>query len=480
MTSRQVPARWGWLRRSALLVPIPVVFVALLAVFAQTPTFAASSPGDWPSYRMGDGTGFNGSENLITPFTASRLKLHWTAKAASVVSAQAVVTNNMVYWGDWFGNERATSLTGGTVWSTNLGRTLNSPCAFDYLTQPGITSTATVTTVNGRSMLFVGGGDAQVYALDALTGAILWRTRLGASPQSFIWGSPAVYTVSAGATSVYIGLASYGDCPVVQGKFVQLDAVTGTIQHSFSVVPNGCIGGGVWGSPTFDTATGTVYITTGNSGSCSSAEPKAVAVVQLQASDLTQMSYWQVPPTQQVWDGDFGTSPTLFTATINGVPTAMVGVVNKNGIYYAFNRAKIAAGPVWQRTISAGGDDPSTGNATITPAAWDGQTLYVGSENTVINGVACSGSLRALDPATGAFLWQNCMSDGHVFGAVSAVRGLAVVGEGAWINMVSTSSGNTVYRFHNPSGQMFYTPATISHGVLYQASTDGTLFAIGL
>ena len=75
--------------------------------------------------------------------------------------------------------------------------------------------------------------------------------------------------------SVYIGVASFGDCPLVQGQLLQLNRVTGALQNTFNVVPNGCTGGGVWGSPTVDAAAGTIYFDTGNSGSCSSSEPLA-------------------------------------------------------------------------------------------------------------------------------------------------------------------------------------------------------------
>jgi outer membrane protein assembly factor BamB len=79
----------------------------------------------------------------------------------------------------------------------------------------------------------------------------------------FIWSSPTVYK-----GSVYIGLASFGDCPLVQGQFFQLDVTTGKIEHTFDVVPGGCLGGTVWGSPAIDEAKGTVYIGTSESDTC--------------------------------------------------------------------------------------------------------------------------------------------------------------------------------------------------------------------
>ena len=92
------------------------------------------------------------------------------------VFPQPIVSNGLVYWGSNDGNERATDTSGNPVWQTNLGRT--SPPACDNPTDYGISSTPTITTdvpVGGAtSVLYVGGGDSKLYALNAATGAVLW------------------------------------------------------------------------------------------------------------------------------------------------------------------------------------------------------------------------------------------------------------------------------------------------------------------
>ena len=93
----------------------------------------------------------------------------------------------MIYWGSWDGFEHATSLDGTQVWQRNLGQTVDTNC---IPSTAGVASTATVATVlvagRSTSVVFVGGGNATVYALNALTGAIIWRTELGSSPSHFI------------------------------------------------------------------------------------------------------------------------------------------------------------------------------------------------------------------------------------------------------------------------------------------------------
>jgi len=90
---------------------------------------------------------------------------------------------------------------------------------------------------------------------------------------------------------------------------------------------------------------------------------------------LAKLASWQVPLSQQVKDSDFGGSPTLFTATIGGTPTGMVGACNKNGTYYALQRGNLAAGPVWQMQVGAGA---SGGPQCDAAAIWDGTHLFIG------------------------------------------------------------------------------------------------------
>ena len=172
--------------------------------------------------------------------------------------SQPFVSNDVVYWGSFDGYERATDTSGHLVWQTFLGHT-DAPDCVNPSTR-GVVSTATITSDvqvgSATSVLYVGGGDSKMYALNAATGAVLWSHSVGSNPDYFVWSSPAVY-----GNSVYIGVASFGDCPLVQGQLLQLNRITGAVQHMFNLVPDGCIGGGVWGSPTIDAAAGTIYFT---------------------------------------------------------------------------------------------------------------------------------------------------------------------------------------------------------------------------
>lgn len=479
-------------RSKVSIILSTVALATLLGALVATGTFRvhssqAATPGSWPTYGFNNArTGFNASETIINPTSAPNLKLKWTATTSgcsgspggpTAISTQpvGVPSLQMIFWGSWDGCEHATNLNGQQVWATFIGQTSSPQCAFPSTLGVASTATVTIVTVGGKStpVLLVGGGDVNFYALNALTGAIIWKTQLGTATGSFLWSSPAVYQ-----GSVYEGLSSQLDCPLVQGQFFQMNAATGAIQNTFNVVPNGCTGGSIWGSPTLDQAVGTLYFATGNPGKCAQPEPSTVALVELSLSNLAFIGSWQVPKAQQIADSDFGDTPTLFQATIGGQLQSLVGVMNKNGQYYTFIRGSLSQGPVWQATISS----KPGGAPDVSPSAWDGSTLYVGGGDPTIGGTSCNGkgsSLQALNPANGAFLWQDCLQvNCCVWGSVTEVPGVVVAGAFNALKVVATATGKTLFTYFDTSSHgVFYGAASIWNGVLYIGDSNGNLYA---
>jgi polyvinyl alcohol dehydrogenase (cytochrome) len=209
--------------------------------------------------------------------------------------------------------------------------------------------------------------------------------------------------------------------------------------------------------------------------SCTSPPNYAPAIVKLSASTLSYISSWNVPSSaQSAGDADFGSTPTLFTATIAGVPRSLVGALNKDGIFYAWDRTNLAAGPVWQSTIANASGSP----LSIVSAVWDGSQLYVGGGHVTINGTACSGSIDALDPATGAFVWRNCVV-GQMTAALTMVPGVIVEGiaTGGKVNFVNTANGALLFTYS--SAGIVQGEATVSNGVVYVPLGNGNLIALG-
>lgn len=445
----------------------------------NTNTIAQALTDDWGTYLNNNGrSGYDGLE-VLKPTVASKLKLHWSYQEGSPISTQPIVVNGRIYWGSWDGYEHASDLKGKEVWRTNLGKTTHG--SYCQPSSVGVASTATLTSVSIEkktiSAVLVGGGDAHFYALDATSGKVLWKTALGTSSNQFIWSSPAVYE-----GSIYIGLASFADCPLVQGKFFQLDATTGAILHTFDVVPAGCIGGTIWGSAAIDEAEGVLYIGTSEHGPCKKPQPEpyVLALLEFRASDLQLLGTWQIPAPLQTDNGDFGSTPTLFQAMIGGVKQNMVGILNKNGTYYAFQRDALVKGPVWSATLAAPAECPQCGDGNVSPGAWDGTHLYVAAGPIPLGGEKCAASLRELDPATGVSIWEQCLKVGPVLGAVTATPGMLIVGEGAHLLVVASDTGHTLFDYTDTNqGAVFYGAASLSLGVIYIGSADGMLYAFG-
>lgn len=456
----------------AVALVVAAVTAVVLGVFSGSSTH--NQNGTWTTYMGSLGrTGFAADETSITARNAHSLAQRWLLPGKATISAQAILAGGLLYWGSWDGYEHASEpATGEVVWRTYLGQTRNKNCVPP---RAGVTSTAAFGAVDlgGRTtrLLFVGGGDGSVYALRAATGKVVWSRNFG-SPKDgfFIWSSPALYR-----GSVYVGVGSVGDCPLVRGSVLKLDAATGATQARFDTVPRGCTGATVWTSPTIDAGTNTVYVSTGNAGgACTNHEPLGESMLQLSAQSLALEGSWRVPKRQRSPDGDFSGTPTLFSARIDGKPTELVGAINKNGIYYAFRRGHVAQGPVWETARIASLPE------VIASSAWDGVHLYVAGEVTRIRGRACPDSIRAIDPATGKFAWERCVRGGDPTAALTAVPGVVFESAGSILYGLRSSDGARLFSFQDTSFNLFYAPATVAGGTVYVGNSDGKLFALSV
>jgi polyvinyl alcohol dehydrogenase (cytochrome) len=452
---------------SIIAGPVLIVVAAAALIFAMPPrdSTAAGPAGDWGTYLHDPSrTAANLDEAILSTSNAAQLHNIWSFATGDIVAASPTVAGNVVYVGSWDGYMYAiNAVTGQQIWrSPSLGLTNVPVCPMPM----GITSSATVQ--NG--VVYVGGGGSNWYALSATTGAILWSVFVGdnTSGGNYNWSSPLIYNGYA-----YIGAASNCDTPLVQGRLLRVDlAAPHNVVGTFKVVPDGTLGGGIWGSPSIDPATNTIFVTTGNHNAFdpAPAPPNTRAILAIDATTMMPNGAWQVPAGQAVNDGDWGTTPTLFAGNL-------VAATNKNGYVYAFDRANLSAGPVWQRQIAIGGDTPEAGDGSVSSAAFDGTRLHVAGGNTTIGATSYPGSVRALDPATGAILWEKGVS-GMVLAAQAYANGVVVDAAGATLEVRDTANGNLLYSYAT-GGQIFGAP-TISNGRIVVGSTDGKIYAFGL
>jgi polyvinyl alcohol dehydrogenase (cytochrome) len=359
-----------------------------------TPTLVVTA-GDWPTYlHDAQRSASSADETVLSPANAAGLVKLWAFKTGRAVAASPTVVAGTLYVGSWDGYEDALDATTGALkWKTFLGQTI-SRC----FSAQGFGPSSSATVQGG--VVYVGGGDSYWYALDATSGAVLWKVFVGDNSSTsghYNWASPLIYNGFA-----YIGVTSVGDCPLVQGQLLQVDLTSHQVVNTFNVVPNGQLGGGIWASPSLDAATNTIYVTTGNAAPGQTAsQPLAPAVVALDAATLAVKGQWQVPAAQLVTDSDFGVTPILFN---DATGRALVAATNKNRFLYAFDRTNLGAGPLWQQQVAVGGVEPLHGNGSVSSGTIGGGRLYMAGGTTTINTVPYSGSVQAFDPATGAVL----------------------------------------------------------------------------
>lgn len=462
--------RYPWIS-SPLIRPLTtllLVLIVLSAVIGALTHLRASSGAvsdDWSMYLHDPGRSSASNDSNLSTSNASQLTQLWSFKTGGVIAASPTVVSGTVYVGSWDGYEYALdAATGALKWKTYLGTTTaNSVCSPP---KAGITSSAAVQ--NG--VVYVGGGDAYWYALNATTGAVLWKVYTGdnsATGGHYNWSSPLLYNGYA-----YIGIASMGDCPLVQGQLLQVGLSSHQVVNTLNLVPNGQVGGGIWTSPTVDTATNTIYLSTGTEAS--STQPLTMAMVSVDASSLAVKSVWKLPESAAVLDSDWSTTPTLFTDTSG---RNLVVAANKNGIAYAFNRSNLSSGPVWTKQLAVGGQCPQCGNGSLSSGAFANGALYLAGGTTTINGTSYNGAVRELDPATGNFQWEHG-APGVIIAAIAFVNGLIIDGAGGTLEVLNASTGTPLYS-KNIGGSIYAAPS-ISHGMIFTGNTNGSVFAFGL
>jgi outer membrane protein assembly factor BamB len=327
------------------------------------------------------------------------------------------------------------------MWQQLLGFTTPLTCGRGH----GVTSTATLATdpVSGTLTVYVGGGDGYLYALDAATGAILYRqfvTDVGTTQNlGFVWGSP---TIISGR--IYLGWASACDNPLVRSGIKSFDQHTGTLLKTFWTGAQGTIGAGVWSTAATDG--NSIWITTGNGTAAHS-----FAIIKLKASNLRFQTEWINPVGD---DLDWGSSPTLFEARINNVRTKMVGANGKDGVFHALDANNLQNGPVWSYQVGTSADF-SIGACLAAPI-WDSTTrrLFVASNQTTINATVYRGSIRAFDPANGAILWETGLTGGPVMGSPT-LNGSGVLAAGTY--NISNVTLNAVYLLNAANGAILTT-----------------------
>ncbi len=361
----------------------------------------------------------------------SRLKLKWAFNLGPVGEArgQPVVAGGRVFVGTLAGDVYAIDAASGCIhWA--------------YKATAGIKSGVTVGESHGVPAIFFGDRSAVMYALNAESGELLWKTRPVEHLLASVTATPQFYkgVVYQGFSSLEESLVADPNavCCTFRGSVVALDAANGrTIWQSFTISEaakpgagkgQGPSGAAIWSTPTIDEQRGALYAATGDNYSDPVTETSdAVLAFDLKTGkllwsrQLTQGDAYNggcsahgrpnCPP-EDGPDSDFGQPPIL--VQLGGGTRALV-IAQKSGMVHAIDPD--AEGKIlWQTRAGAGG---LLGGSQWGSAA-DAQRMYVAISDVVLHSVVDAaapgghrivpdpkrgGGLRAIDLKSGRIVW---------------------------------------------------------------------------
>jgi polyvinyl alcohol dehydrogenase (cytochrome) len=407
---------------------------------------------------------FASQETQINPTNVGTLQPAWTFTGKPFGGAPTIV-GGVLYIGDWSGAFYAINAADGSVvWQQNAGVSAPPENPDGCLPATGVTGQAVVKS----DIVFVPGGDSAVYAFEQTAGSQLWRGPL-ADPASgsYLWSSLQLVD-----HSIYLGIASLADCPLVQGAIARIDLANPPTTVVKYLIPADDPGAGLWSTPAVDPQSGTVYITTGNGTQDADSGSWGSSFLSLDAQTFEVTGYFFLPTVLDVDDDDWGSSPTLFQAA-DGTP--LVAATAKDGLLYCLRRSDMAL--VWTATLALGCDSPQSGCGSLSTPAFDGNWLYVGSGGPDFDHLYM-GSVYAIDPSTGAQIWQHSVN-GPVIAPVTVANGVIFASTAAGVVALDAGTGNELWNDGGSVGQIYSQPVVVD-GTLYAAYVNGSLIAYRL
>lgn len=311
--------------RNSALLGLLLLFPVLS--FAQ----GNNSSSTWPMYNHDAlGSRFNSAENSLKPQNVTGLSVKWTYPTTGDVVGTPAVTSSVVAAGDTAGWFYALNTKGKLLWKTHVNA--------------GIWASALITD---SGVVVFGDLGGTIYGLDLQTGTMKWSVRPNPHQYAAIFGSATQVngSVVIGISSTEEGsLEGSSACCTFRGSVVSIDPSSGAVQwQTYFITPAqqaaGSSGASVWSTPTFDSASHKIYVTTSNNYSGSSPTPLSDAFVALDAG--TGSILWSLQPfggdsNYFAQDWDFSDSPQIYTLA-NG--EKVVGAGNKNGVYYVADAA---------------------------------------------------------------------------------------------------------------------------------------------
>jgi polyvinyl alcohol dehydrogenase (cytochrome) len=372
--------------------------------------------------RFQDGAGAG-----LTASDVPKLKLKWAfAFPGDLQSyAQSTIAGGRVFVGSWGGKVYSLHAATGCIhWFFDAGQ--------------GVRSAISVGRAGNRDIAVFGDAQANLYALDAATGRLLWKTDVDDFPVGRISGSPTLYN-----GRIYVGIASGEEasganptyeCCKFRGSVVSVDAATGkrlwktymldepkpTKKNAVGTQLWGPSGAPVWSAPAIDAKLNRLYVTTGNNYS-DPTSPTSDAFLALDmdsgkilwSKQMTEKDAYtaacRLPDKTNCADSngpdfDFSSSPILLSLA-NGRRLLLAG--QKSGIVHALDPDK-GGEVLWQTRVGRGG----TMGGVQWGSAADQSNIYVALSDIGRVMLNYSNSTDA-DPKQGGGMFALRLEDGE-------------------------------------------------------------------
>jgi len=427
----------------------------------------------------------------------SRLKVKWSFRypLTGRANGQPTIIGDRVF----------ITSQAGTVYSLDA----RTGCTYWTFTAAGPVRTTVVVapwkqSERARDAAYFGDGRKSVYAVNAQSGAPLWKTQVEDHSAATLTGSPIVY-----GDTIYVPVSSFEEgtsrndqyqCCTFRGSVVALDRFNGRLlwktftvdaepkpyrKNSAGTQLLGPAGGAIWSAPTVDVKRHSLYVSTGNSYT-DVPHDGSDAIIALDLS--TGRVKWKKQlmkddnflvgcitealincPSPSGPDFDIGTSPILHTLP-NGKQVLLIG--QKSAEVHALNPDNGEI--LWTQKVGDGGPQ---GGIEWGHAA-DERYVYAAvsdhRKNVNVNGG--KPGLSAIDIRTGKIIWQTptpnlkCEWEGEKdrcraqTAAVTVIPGVVFSGAlDGHLRAYSTKDGSIVWDFNTA---IDYTPvnASIAHG----------------
>lgn len=376
----------------------------------------------------------DGSSARLITADIGKLKLKWAFDLGQVNEArsQPTIVDGHVFIGTMTGAMYSLDADSGcTRWGFRADQPIRAGVTF------GMSS--------GTASIFFADSGANMYALNAETGGLIWKVRPVDHYATIATASPRYYN-----GVVYQSFASFeealgGDpkfqCCTFRGSVGALEAATGKkLWQTFTISETpkptgkskvgtqqfGPSGAGIWSTPTIDDQLDVLYVATGDNYSDPPTNTSdAVIAMDLKSGQMLwskQLSEndaynnaCAIPipgncPEVHGADSDFGQPPIL--VSLDAAKRALV-IAQKSGMVHAIDpdqKGKI----LWQTRVGKGGvlGGSQWGSAS------DGEKVYVAVSDIKLSGVADPKSPRGfrliLDPAKGGGLHALDLKTGKI------------------------------------------------------------------